>query len=474
MVKYHEVAVELFKRGNYYTQANTPWGVHEKQLITLKALGDPTITQVGYGGSARSGKSWIASEWLTMMCLSYNGTGYGLARKELKNLKRTTLRTLFKVFHKYRLVLNVDYKYNQQDHIISFPKTGSEIFLIDTAYQPSDPLYLRFGGYELTGIVIDESNETDYKAIEIMFGRCGFRKNIEYGIPPKMLEMFNPDKGHVYTRYYEPYKLNREKPNRRFIPALPKDNPDPAVKVWIEEQLSNSSEITIQRLVNGDFDYDESKDRLISHDALNNLFLNEHVQKTGIKYITADIARLGADSSLIRVWDGLVITHRYVMNKTEITFTAQSIRDLATTHSVPMSNVIVDEDGVGGGVKDILKCVGFVANSKPIGEGTNYANLKAQCAFTIAKMINENAIYDTVKAPEIIQKIKQEADWLKQKDVDKDGKLYIIPKEVVKANIGRSPDDMDAICMRAYFVLNLPIKTHHRMAERKPVHKDFK
>lgn len=452
MVSYIDVCIELYRRGNYSVQTGTPWGVHEKQLIALKLLNDKTTSQIGYGGSGRSGKSWIASEWLTMQCLSYNGLGYGLAREEAKTLKRTTLRTLFKVFHKYKLALGVDFKYNQQDGIISFPRTGSEIFIIETKYYPSDPLYMRFGGYELTGIVVDESAETDSKAIEILFGRTGFRKNIEYGLPPKMLEMFNPDKGHVYTRYYEPYKYKSEKPNRKFIPALPKDNPDPAVKVWIEEQIANSSEITIQRLVNGDFDYDESKDRLIEHDAQNDLFNNEHIKPTGVKYITADIARMGSDSTIVRVWDGFVAIKRHVLNKSDIVNTAQFIRGIATTQGVPISKVIVDEDGVGGGVKDILKCHGFVANSRPIGL-TNYANLKTQCAFTMAKLINERKVYDTVDTPEIIQRIKQEMDWLKQKDVDKDGKLYVVPKDIIKANIGRSPDDLDAICMRAYFTL---------------------
>ncbi len=449
--KYSDIAVELYRRGNYNIQVNTPWGVHKKQLEALEQLNNNSITQVGYGGSARSGKSWIASEYLTMMCLGYPNTGWGLARKELKNLKRTTLLTLFKVLTKYKLEMGVDFKYNQQDQIITF-KNQSQIFLIDTAYQPSDPLYTRFGGYELTGIVIDESNETDIKGIEILFGRCGFRKNIDYNIPPKMLEMFNPDKGHVYTRYYEPFKSHNQKPNRRFIPALPSDNPDPAVKIWIEEQINNSTEVTIQRLVYGDFDYDESKDRLITHDAMNNIFTNEHVKRTGIKYITADIARMGRDSTIIRLWDGLVSEKRIEIHKSEVTETAKYIKQLAIEHSIPMSRVIVDEDGVGGGVKDILQCYGFVNNKKAIGIN-NYANLKTQCSFIMAKLINDSKVWIIEENISVITKIKQELDWVKQKDIDKDGKISVVSKDIVKNAIGRSPDDWDAIMERAYFEL---------------------
>jgi hypothetical protein len=107
-VPYWKIAVELYKRGNYTLQCNTPWGIHQKQLKTMQLLNSAECTSIGYGGSARSGKSWIASEYLTMSCLAYEGTGWGLARKELKNLKRTTLLTLFKVFNKYKLVYKKD------------------------------------------------------------------------------------------------------------------------------------------------------------------------------------------------------------------------------------------------------------------------------------------------------------------------------------------------------------------------------
>ena len=38
--------------------------------------------------------------------------------------------------------------------------------------------------------------------------------------------------------------------------------------------------------------------------------------------------------------------------------------------------------------------------------------------------------------------------------MDKDNKLQIIPKEIIKAIIGRSPDYADAIMMRMYYQLD--------------------
>jgi hypothetical protein len=228
----------------------------KKQYAAYQCLTDNETEFIGYGGSAFSGKSYLLCYWLTIMCLAYPDTGWGMGRRELTNLKKTTLITLFKVFRECDIESGRDYTYNQQLNIITFAN-GSQIFLIDTAYKPSDPLYARFGGFELTGCAVDESAETDYKAIEILYTRCGRRKNFEYGIRRKMLETFNPDKGHVYKRYYKPQKDGQPKPRHIFITALPSDNPSPEVPEYIAGILATASKSTIQRLIHGNFEYDD-------------------------------------------------------------------------------------------------------------------------------------------------------------------------------------------------------------------------
>ena len=47
----------------------------------------------------------------------------------------------------------------------------------------------------------------------------------------------------------------------------------------------------------------------------------------------------------------------------------------------------------------------------------------------------------------------EEMEQVKQKDIDKDGKVAIVSKDVVKELIGRSPDEWDSIMMRYYFEL---------------------
>jgi len=427
---------------------------HRKQWEAYQYLTDHETSFIGYGGAAFGGKSYLICYNHLINCLAYPNTRWGLGRRELTTLKKTTLMTLFKVFQESGIKEGEHYNYNQQLNIIKF-FNDSEILLIDTAYKPSDPLYQRFGGYELTGCAIDESGETEYKAIEILFTRCGRWRNKEYNIKAKMLECFNPSKGHVYSRYYKPFIDGNLKPSYKFVKALPKDNPSPEAFDYINGIVETADKITIERLIYGNFEYDDDPMALIDEDSISDAFTNEHVID-GEELITADIARFGKDTTEVWHWAGWKLKAVYIMKKNSITEAADFIKKLASNNKIPMSRVIVDEDGVGGGVKDILKCEGFIANSKPI-ESTilkghsidNYKNLKTQCAFISAKMANTKNVMLDIHPDK--DKVKEELRWLKRKENDSEGKIALFPKEEIKKAIGRSPDSLDNLIMRGYF-----------------------
>jgi len=58
-------------------------------------------------------------------------------------------------------------------------------------------------------------------------------------------------------------------------------------------------------------------------------------------------------------------------------------------------------------------------------------------------------ICETEYKDQIIEELEQ----VKRHNIDKDGKLAVIPKEKVKELLGRSPDFSDALMMRMYFEL---------------------
>ena len=150
---------------------------------------------------------------------------------------------------------------------------------------------------------VDESNETPEKAKTILNTRVG-RKNVINGeqIKPFWLETFNPNKGHVYNDYYKPWKDNTLPTYRRFIRALPGDNP--LLPDSYIEQLKRSDKITKERLLLGNFEYDSDDRALVSYDYITDIFTN-NVPYSKQKYLTADIARYGKDKTVIGVWEGL-------------------------------------------------------------------------------------------------------------------------------------------------------------------------
>jgi hypothetical protein len=199
----------------------------------------------------------------------------------------------------------------------------------------------------------------------------------------------------------------------------------------------------------------EDEGQLINNQSIVKVFSNTHLDG-GVKYISADIARFGNDNTLIFVWDGLKVIETIKLPISKVTTTASEIKRLQAKYNVNTNNIICDEDGVGGGVVDILGCIGFVNNSTPIkvkGQKENFANLKAQCYFKLADCINRNDVYVNIDSRgELL--LTEELEMVRlPKEIDAQ-KLNIISKDEIKKRIGRSPDYSDALMMRMYFELD--------------------
>lgn len=426
----------------------------KKQYEAWEYLTDDITTELGYGGGASGGKSYLGCVWITTMCLAYPDTAWLIGRKELTNLKRTTIITLFKVFKDFGLNTTM-YQYNQQNNIITF-SNGSQIFFLDLGYKPSDPLFTRLGGLELTGAFVDEANEIPIEAINILKTRLGRRGTLK----PKILETFNPDKGHVYSRYYRPHKEGKLPPHRKFIPALATDNPYTTEEYL--DQLRNSDKITKERLLFGNFEYDDDPSILVNTDAFEDLFTNTVNRKE--KFLSIDVARYGKDKTAIGLWNGYELSKVYIYEKYGIDQLSDIIKTLASQEQIPYSHIIIDEDGIGGGLVDNLRGVkGFMGNSIPFEIWdtrqfkfipANFQNLKAQCYFTLTDMINNHKL--SVKDETIKELLREDLSAIRQKNQDSDGKLAIISKDDMKDIIGRSPDISDMMMMRMYFEFKKP------------------
>jgi phage terminase large subunit len=419
----------------------------DKQENAVFFLKDNQTNEVIYGGAAGGGKSALGCSWLIEQCQAFPESRWLMGRSKLKTLKETTLNTFFQLATKFGI--SDQYRYNDQKSIIYW-NNGSEILLKDLFRYPSDPEFDSLGSLEITGAFVDECNQIESKAFKVVRSRCRYLLN-EYKKIPKVLGTCNPSKNWVYKDFYKPFRDGNLLTNRAFIQALPTDNPH-LPKSYLQSLLS-LDENSIQRLYYGNWEYDDDPAKLIEYDRILDCFTNDFVE-SGEKYITGDIARQGKDKSVVGVWNGWRLEQIHVWPKNTIDGISREIDNLTLINAIPKSNIIVDEDGVGGGVVDILKCKGFVNNSTPLDDPNqkvkeNYNNLKSQCYFGIAKKINATEVY--ICPTQWDNLIVQELEQVKRHNADKDGKLQLIPKEMFKEVLGRSPDFSDMIAMRKWF-----------------------
>jgi hypothetical protein len=418
----------------------------KKQGQAWKLLMDNITNEVLYGGSAGAGKSWLGCLWITTLCLQYKGIRCLIGRTVLTQLKMTTLNTLFETLQSMGLKSGEHYTYNGQSNIITF-QNKSEIVLKDLQYQPSDPNFDSLGGLELTAVFVDEAAQISQLAYNILKSRIRFKLD-QYNLIPKILMTCNPGQVWLKKVFYLPYIQETLPPNMSFVPALPLDNPHlPASYI---EMLKGLPPQQRKRLLEGDWNYMDESDNLFDFDSISNSIFSNVPQGTDKKYISVDVARFGSDRSVAIVWSGLVVLEVFIYSKLSTTELSSEIRELIQKYGVHPNNVIVDSDGVGGGVADQIKGTNFVNNSSPLHK-QNFSNLKSQCYVKLAELFKEGRISVNVIEPSIVDELTQELLAVKLKDVDKDNKVSVQSKDEMKKVLGKSPDLSDALMMRMYF-----------------------
>jgi hypothetical protein len=377
-----------------------------------------------------------------------------MGRAKLKSLKETTLNTFFELSS--LLGISDQFKYNAHENIIYW-NNGSEILLKDLFLFPADPNFDSLGSLEITGAFIDECNQIVYKAWQIVLSRCRYKLN-EFGLLPKVLGTCNPSKNWTYKEFYKTSRDGVIDTHKKFIQALPTDNPH-LPKSYLESLLSLDKN-SKQRLYYGNWEYDDDPSTLIDLDSISDYWGAAHVKAEGDKFMTIDVARKGKDRTVYRIWHGWKVIYRYSIDKSGLDVVVRKAQELQKKYNVPLTHVIADEDGVGGGVVDFLRCKGFVNGSRPMQERVgdemvtpNYNNLKSQCGYKMAEKIVNREVGEVMTDSQVKTITSEEMEQVKQKDIDKDGKVALVSKDVVKQMIGRSPDEWDSIMMRYYFEL---------------------
>ena len=391
-------------------------------------------------------KSFTGCLWIATSCLKYSGSRWFLARARLKSLKESTLLTFWEVCKMLGLEKDKHYNYNDNMSVIKF-FNGSEVYLKDLFLYPSDHDFVALGSTEFTGGFIDEMGEITEQAYNIMKSRVRFKLE-EFGLIPKVFMGSNPCKTFIYKEFYRKWRDGALESHKCYIPASVYDNP--FISPHYIENLKRLDPTNRARLLDGNWEYDDDDSKLFEYDKIIDMLNNSYVEG-GTAYLSVDVARFGRDLAVIVLWHGFKIMKVYTYDKSSSKFLREKLESLCVQHHIARSNVVIDEDGVGGGLVDeFTGCKGFVNNSKMVEDTDekeqdtkryNYANLRSQCYFKLASMVNKGLIGCVSDLPANIQtSIVEELEQIKRKDIDKDGPLRVIGKDVIKENIGHSPD----------------------------------
>ena len=410
------------------------------------------------GGAAGGSKSFTGCLWQIKRRLTYVGSRGFIARARLKSLKESTLLTFFEVCRLLGLRQNVDYTYNAIAGVIKF-KNGSEEYLRDLFHYPSDPEFVSLGSTEYTDGFIDEMAEIGEQAYQIIRSRMRFKLD-EFGLIPKIAMGSNPCKTFIYKEFYKKWRDDELEHYKAYIKASVYDNP--FISEHYIENLKKLDTINRERLLEGNWEYDDDPTKLFEYDAIIDLFTSNATR--GKKYCIVDAAGFGRDKTVIGLWDGLYCYKIIIMDN----ISSKELDEILLEEKITRSCCAVDELGVGFGlVKDLVGVKGFVANARPITPDKetdtdkvqhNYKNLKAQCWFELANYVNGGlmGVYRKVSI-EARNLLIEDLEHMKQKDPGRDAPLQVLNKDDLKDLIGRSTDVGDMMMMRMMFELTKPM-----------------
>lgn len=414
-----------------------------KQLECLQHLVIESPAEVVlFGGAAGGSKSFLGCFWQIQRRLKYPGTRGLIGRSKLDTLKKTTLQTFFEVAKMCGLRAIEHYIINGQTNVITF-YNKSEILLVDLFFYPSDPNFDDLGSLEITDWFVDEVSQVSKKAVDIVRSRVRYKLN-EYNLPPKGLMTCNPSKGWLYNEFYSPYKQGLLPDMYAFVQSRVTDNPH--LPPSYQETLARLPDVDRKRLLEGDWEYDETLDVLFKVDDVLACFREN--TPTGERYITADVARLGKDRTVIGVWTGLTLIYVHELRRARVNEVVDCILTLKSRYKIEARNVVIDEDGVGGGAVDAIKgCRGFVNGSRAV-HSERYPNLKSECYYKLAELIEKRLVFFPITEKNVLTK---ELDMIRRRRPEQDGKLTVTSKEEIARIHGVSPDYSDMVMMRMLF-----------------------
>jgi len=417
----------------------------EKQTLAYNTLNLPDVKEVLYGGAKGGGKSVFGCIWSYLKA-------YRIAQRYFPKKPEHPLPVGFmgrKVGRDFKDTTLGTWKRFIPAECYTITGKPAEIVIEDRVKILTGGLdrsedVQKFNSAELEFFFIDQAEETTVDDISAL--RACLRLTIG-GEPLEYKGLFtaNPRQCWLKDEF-----LNNPTPGRRFVQALPGDNPllPPSYIENLKDSFKHRPEL-LQAYLYGDWDSFEGSDQVIKDvwlRAAKECMAYEQVHK---KYLVCDTARFGDDETVINLMDNAEIAKQVIMPYC----THDMISGRLAVMSAQNDNCTIVVESVGSDtgaavVDDLRKMKKHVIEYTPQGRSVypeKFYNVRAE-AWHKAATILSDGVFDRVRNIPVVCKnmdTKTRGQLCVPNYDYRGGKILIESKKQVKDRLGCSPDRAD-------------------------------
>ena len=388
-----------------------------------------------FGGSMGGGKSMYLCGEAIKQAMKYNGNRLVIVRKELSVLRRTTLITFLAICPN-----EIIKSFNQTSLEVTFIN-GSVLTFLE-ANISKDPLLNKLKGLEIGWFGIDEANEVAVEVYQILKTRL--RWVLPNGNKPSYEGRLtsNPE-----NCWLIPIFINSTNSTEVYIQSLTTDNydEDSEYVIQLKEAFKDSPNLLNKYLL-GDWSLSDSINQLITSASIK--LAESEVNIDSYVSLGVDVARYGSDKTVFTVLKNGNIVQTLSYSQTSTTDIVTKTIAIMHEYNIRPENVGIDAVGLGAGVVDGLKSLGYnvieiIGGSKAIEQeiatSFNFFNLRSQMYWTLREDFIQNKLGNLTN-----EVLKEELSSIKY-EIAYDKTLKVFPKETIKKMLGRSPDFADSL-----------------------------
>jgi hypothetical protein len=439
--------------------------LHERQTIAWSTLDMPNVRELLYGGAKGGGKSVFLCAWCfaeakrlireNNLKPTKNPIPVGwMGRVQGSDFMTTTLET-------WKAIIPED-KYR----IKHYSGTSGEIVIdecVKIVFSGLDNTskVKKFNSAEFVFFALDQAEEATQDQIGELRG--SLRRKIN-GKDQWYRALFTANPRQCYLK--EEFIVS-PMPERRFVQALPSDNPHVAAN-YIETLTAafrHRPEL-LEAYLHGSWDAFADDDQIIRDMWIRSAMARQLFTPVEKRYLSVDPARFGNDEAVVLSFTNTDVEKAECHHKLDADALATKVHLRAIAHKA--SVVGIDEIGLGGPVGDILVALAdgayevmFINGSNASSKPKIYGNLRAEIWDTAAQMLATGQVVLTW------DDVTLRTELCTPKYSFKRGLMYVQDKDEIREILGHSPDRGDSYTQGLWMYERVPNAAAHPDRYRK-------